>query len=223
MSTVMVVAPHPDDETLGCGGTVLRHIEQGDAVYWLIVTHISEDLGFSEERVERRDREIEQVASKYGMSRTINLGFPATRLDTQPMSMLVEAVGEVVREVEPELMYLPYRNDIHTDHAVVFDAVASCSKWFRYPSVQRVLVYETLSETDFALDPSADGFRPNVFCNVTGNVDEKIDIMEIYESETGVHPFPRSEPTIRALATLRGAASGFEAAEAFMLLRERIQ
>jgi len=220
MSTVLVVAPHPDDETLGCGGTILRHVEQGDSVCWLIVTHISEDLGFSKERIEHRERGIEQVASKYGMKRTVNLEFPATRLDTQPMSTLVEAIGEVVHDVEPELMYLPYRNDIHTDHAVVFDAVASCTKWFRYPSVRRVLAYETLSETDFALDPGADAFRPQVFASITGHLEKKISIMKIYESEIGTHPFPRSPSSIRALATLRGAAAGTEAAEAFTLLRE---
>jgi LmbE family N-acetylglucosaminyl deacetylase len=220
MSTVLVVAPHPDDETLGCGGTILRHVEQGDSVYWLIVTHISQDLGFSKDRVDQRDREIEQVASRYKISRTINLEFPANRLDTQPMATLVEAVGEVVSEIEPELMYLPYRNDIHTDHAVVFDAVASCSKWFRYPSVRRVLAYETPSETDFALDPDAEAFRPTVFMDITGYLEEKIEIMRIYKSEMGTHPFPRSASSIRSLATLRGAAAGMDAAEAFVLLRE---
>jgi len=223
MSTVLVVAPHPDDETLGCGGTMLRHVDQGDEVHCLIVTRMDESLGFSEEHVERRAGEIERVADAYGIEHPTNLGFPATRLDEQPMADLVEAVGEVVDEVEPQIVYVPYRNDIHTDHAAVFDAVASCSKWFRYPFIQRVLAYETLSETDFAMNPDTDGFRPDVFCNVTGYVDEKIEIMRIYESEMGAHPFPRSEASIRALATLRGGASGFEAAEAFMLLRERIQ
>ena len=221
--SVIVVSPHPDDETLGCGGTMLRHFDQGDSVYWLIITQMSEELGFSKEKVERRRHEIEDVAAEYGLEQTIHLGFPATRLDDQPMGDLVEAVGEAVVDVEPEIVYAPYRSDIHTDHAVVFDAVASCSKWFRYPSIQRVLAYETLSETDFSIDPDTDGFRPDVFCNVTGYIDEKIEIMRIYESEMGTHPFPRSEASIRALATLRGASAGFEAAEAFMLLRERIQ
>jgi LmbE family N-acetylglucosaminyl deacetylase len=221
MNTVLVVAPHPDDETLGCGGTMLRYIDQGDEVYWLIVTHISVELGFSEEKVERREREIQEVAAAYGLENTINLGFPTTRLDAEPMTTLVDAVGEVFHEVEPGQVYVPYRNDIHTDHAAVFDAVASCTKWFRYPSVQRVLAYETLSETDFSIDSDARGFRPNIFVDVEGYVDKKVDIMRIYESEIGTHPFPRSESSIHALATLRGAASGFEAAEAFMLLKER--
>jgi LmbE family N-acetylglucosaminyl deacetylase len=223
MSTVLVVAPHPDDETLGCGGTMLRHIDQGDAVHWLIVTRISEALGFSKEKIERREHEIEQVASAYGVEQVLTLDFPTTRLDAQPMGDLVEAVGNVVDEIEPERIYVPYRNDIHTDHAVVFDAVAACSKWFRYPSIQRLLAYETPSESDFAINPDVGGFRPNVFCDVTDYVAEKVEIMRFYQSEMGTHPFPRSEKSIRALATSRGAAAGFEAAEAFMLLRERIR
>ncbi|WP_263841477.1 PIG-L deacetylase family protein [Salinibacter sp.] len=223
MSAVLVVAPHPDDETLGCGGTMLRHVDQGDTVYWLIVTQISEALGFSEEKVKRRKHEIREVATTYGVENTIDLGFPTTRLDAQPISMLVDAIGEVFHEFEPEQVYVPYRNDIHTDHAAVFDAVASCTKWFRYPSVRRVLAYETLSETEFAMDPDARGFSPNVFVDIEGFVDEKIDIMRLYESEIGTHPFPRSESAIRSLATLRGTTSGFEAAEAFILLIERIE
>lgn len=222
MSTVLVIAPHPDDETLGCGGTILRHVEQGDTVHWLIVTHISEEFGFETDRIEKREREIERVAEHYGIEQPINLAFPTTQLDAQPMSVLVDAIGNIFQEVEPELVYAPYRNDIHTDHAVVFDAVMSCTKWFRYPSVQRVLAYETLSETEFALDPDISGFQPNVFMNITGMLEDKVEIMRVYDSEIGAHPFPRSEAAIRAQATLRGSAAGFDVAEAFMLLKERV-
>jgi LmbE family N-acetylglucosaminyl deacetylase len=222
MSTVLVVAPHPDDETLGCGGTILRHVERGDEVHWLIVTHIAEATGFSPEQVEQREKELRQVSEEYAFADVTKLAFPATQLDTQPMRMLVAAVGEAFHEVEPEQVYLPYRNDIHTDHAVVFDAVASCTKWFRYPSIRRVLAYETLSETEFVMNPDAGGFRPNVFVDITGHLDRKIDIMGTYKSEFGLHPFPRSATAIRSLAHLRGAASGVDAAEAFMLLKECI-
>ena len=201
---------------------MLRHAEQEDTVHWLIVTHITEELGFEAERIEKREREIGQVAAHYGIEPPINLEFPTTRLDAQPMSRLVDAIGGVFQEVKPEVIYVPYRSDIHTDHAVVFDAVMSCTKWFRYPSVQRVLAYETLSETEFALDPDVSGFQPNVFIDITGNVEDKIGIMRIYESEIGEHPFPRSASAIRARATLRGSTAGFNAAEAFMLLKERV-
>jgi LmbE family N-acetylglucosaminyl deacetylase len=105
---------------------------------------------------------------------------------------------------------------------MVYDATMACTKWFRYPSVEKVLVYETLSETDFMMNTDANGFRPNVFVNISDFLEKKIEIMKIYGSELSPHPFPRSENAIRALATLRGAASGVKAAEAFMLVKERV-
>lgn len=222
MSTVLVVAPHPDDETLGCGATLLRHIADGDAVHWLIVTGITEAAGFSAERVVSRAKEIEEVGRQYGFASVQVLGLQTTRLDTMPMASLVVQIGAVFKAVEPNVVYLPYRGDAHTDHAAVFDATVACTKWFRYPSVRRVLIYETLSETDFNLNPDTGGFRPNVFVNVSRYIDRKVQIMKSFESEMGAFPFPRSERALRALAHLRGAASGFEASEAFMLIRERV-
>lgn len=222
MSTVLVIAPHPDDETLGCGGTLLRHVAQGDDVHWLIATTVTEEAGFTAERVDSREREIETVADRYGFTRTHRLDLPTTRLDAVPMATLVGAMGDVFKSVEPEVVYMPYRHDVHTDHAAVFDASVACTKWFRYPSVRRVLVYETLSESDFVLNPDIAGFRPNVFVDITEHVDEKVEIMRVFASEMAPYPFPRSERAMRALADVRGTAAGYDAAEAFILLRERL-
>ena len=115
---------------------------------------------------------------------------------------------------------IPHRGDVHTDHQVVFDAVGACCKWFRYPSVKRVLAYETLSETEFGLNPQA-GFQPNMFVDISLFMERKLELLKIYQSELGEFPFPRSITAVRALAQYRGATSGFEGAEAFMLLRER--
>lgn len=218
---VLVVAPHPDDETLGCGGTLLKHREKGDMVSWLIVTSIRPEEGFTCEQVSRREEEIRQVAAQYNIAQVLQLGFPTTRLDQVPLQELVTAIGRSIMDTKPDTVYVPYRGDVHTDHAMVFDAVAACTKWFRYPFVKRVLAYETLSETDFGLNPDSFGFQPNLFVNVEPYLEDKIKIMGIYSSEIGNFPFPRSEEAIRALAKVRGAASGFQAAEAFMLLRER--
>lgn len=222
MSTVLVIAPHPDDETLGCGGTLLRHVAQGDSVHWLIVTAISEAAGYTADRVISREREIHDVAERYAFAGVHRLDLPTTQLDAVPMATIVEGMSTTFKAIEPEVVYLPYRHDVHTDHAVVFDAAVSCTKWFRYPGIRRVLVYETLSESDFTLNPDVGGFRPTVFMDITPFLDRKIAIMRRFASELGAHPFPRSERALRALADLRGAASGFEAAEAFMLLRERV-
>ena len=217
---VMVIAPHPDDETLGCGGTLLKHIHAGDRVHWVIFTSVTTEQGFSEERVRSRSDEIDRVALAYGFASVHRLGFPTMTLDTIPKSDLVGALGAVVTAVGAEILYVPYRNDAHSDHAAVFDAAASCAKTFRYPSVKSVRAYETLSETEFGIRPDDPGFRPNLFVEVLPFFERKLEIMNIFASELGVFPFPRSELILRSLASLRGSQSGVAAAEAFMLLKE---
>lgn len=201
---------------------MLRARQAGAEVFWVIVTGISEAQGFNSERVASRAREIEAVAEAYGVTEFVQFGFPTSQLDTVPMSQIVGALSDVVQHCQPTDIFLPHRRDAHSDHAVVFDAGTAASKWFRYESVLRVLTYETPSETDFDLAPDSQGFRPNVFFDVTETLERKIQIARIYESEFAPHPFPRSFEGLRALATVRGAASGFGAAEAFMLLRARI-
>lgn len=220
IAKTLVVAPHPDDEVLGVGGTLLRRKAEGAKVAWLIVTAISVESGWSEEKVKQRADEIKRITELFGFDKVFTLNFPTTQLDRVPMSDLVAGISEVFRSFKPEEVFVPHPSDVHTDHRVVFDAAASCTKWFRYPSVKRVLAYETLSETDFGLGTDQ-GFRPNVFVDIEPFLNDKLRAMDIYASELEVSPFPRSHEVIKALATVRGAASGFKAAEAFELLRER--
>lgn len=216
----LVVAPHPDDETLGAGGTLLRRKAEGATVAWLIVTGITVGAGWYEDQVNQRAREIERVTRLYDFDDVFQLNFPSIQLDNIPLSELVVAISNVFKAFEPEEVFVPHAADVHSDHRVVFDAVSSCAKWFRHPSVKRVLAYETLSETDFVLR-SDQSFRPNLFVNIKDFLEKKQQILDIYASELGKFPFPRSKEAIHALATVRGAASGFDAAEAFELLRER--
>jgi len=216
----LIVAPHPDDEILGCGGTLLRRKAEGNVLGWLIVTGMSEQSGWSGERIRQRDAEIERVASLIGFDEVFNLRLPATRLDELPMGDLVSAFSEIFTSFSPGEVLIPHRGDVHSDHRVTFDAVAACVKWFRYSSVQRVLAYETVSESEFGLSRET-AFQPNYFVDIAAHLERKLEIMAEYPSELGEFPFPRSLQTIRALAQWRGANAGYLAAEAFELLRER--
>jgi len=205
---------------LGVGGTLRRRKAEGGEIAWLIVTSISEAMGWSADRVAARERELNEVARLFAFDQVYRLGLPAAQLDTVPAAELVGKMSEVFKSFKPEEVFVPHYGDVHSDHRMVFDAVASCTKWFRYPSVKRVLAYETLSETDFGLLPM-DAFKPNYFVDITGHLECKLQAMQIYISELGEHPFPRSLEAIKSLAMLRGAMSGYECAEAFELLRER--
>ena len=220
--SILVVAPHPDDETLGCGGTLLRHIDEGDIVYWLIGTTIKETNGFSTHRVNSRQNEIKKVSEMYGFAGYKHLDFNTTELDLVPRNILVQQISEYVNQVEPHTIYLPYRNDVHSDHAQIFDASVACTKSFRYPFVKKVCVYETLSETEFGMRTDDPGFKPNMWVDISNHLNQKIEIMKIFESEIGDHPFPRSIKNIEALASFRGATVNCEYAESFMCLKEII-
>ena len=217
----LVIAPHPDDETLGAGGALMRRKAEGHTTAWLIVTCISTVTGWSDEQVHQRDAEIEAVRNLFEFDEVFRLNLPTMQLDQLPMRELVVGISGVFEKFQPTEIFIPHFSDIHSDHKVVFQAAASCTKWFRYPSVQRILCYETLSETDFGLGEVA-AFRPNYFMDVSSFLDKKLEALMVYSSELGRFPFPRSIEAVRAQAALRGAASGYLAAEAFELLRERV-
>jgi LmbE family N-acetylglucosaminyl deacetylase len=218
---VLVISVHPDDETLGCGGTLLKHKAQGDDLYWLVVTEAYTPQ-WSQEVIDRKAEEVRQVAAAYGMADTYKLGFPTVRLDTTPQSDLIDAIREVIDTVRPEVIYLTHDGDVHTDHHAVFLATLSVVKPFymRHFGVKKVLVYETLSSTDAAPPQPKRVFLPIVLSDITATLDQKIEIMKIYHSEAQDDLLPRGSSAIRALARYRGATIGVEYAEAFMPVRE---
>jgi len=216
----LVITPHPDDETLGCGGTLLRRKAEGGSLAWLIVTAMTEQDGWTAEQVRTRDAEIDRVADMYPFDSVFRLDFPTTRLDTLPMAEIIGGIADALKQFQPNELLIPHPADVHTDHRVVFDAATACSKWFRHAYVKRVLAYETVSETEFGF-ASGSTFQPNVFVDITNHLERKLAIMGVYASELGDFPFPRSLEAIRAKAQVHGATSGFAAAEAFQLLRER--
>lgn len=216
----LVVALHPDDETLGCGGTLLKHKALGDEIHWMICTEVKEEDGFSLDRVKSRNEEIETVDQLYQFDGVHRLGFSTMKVDEYSVSELVGNVSAVINKVQPSVLYLPFKSDVHSDHRVMFEAVYSCTKSFRYPSIKKIYMMETLSETDFALSTKEDSFVPNVFVDITDFCAKKLEIMQVFKSEIGEHPFPRSLRNLEALATLRGATAGCEYAESFMLIKE---
>ena len=223
MSIVLVVAPHADDESLGCGGTLLRHIANGDEVHWLLVTGMSEEAGFTPAQIQKRQEEIATVTQMYGFASVIEMQLPPAQLDKLTLGDVIGGISGAIKTLQPETIYTVYRSDAHTDHQIVFDAVASCSKTFRYPCVKKLLCFETVSETDFSVRPEDPGFRPNYFVDISAFLERKLEILAQFESEMGEFPFPRSNQAITALSQVRGAQAGVNAAEAFMLLKEVVK
>lgn len=220
---VLAIAPHPDDETLGCGGTLLKHKAAGDDLHWLIVTRAYEPQ-WTAQVLQDKEREIQSVGEAYGFQKTLRANLPTARLDTVAQFDLIDELKKAIDEVRPDVIYLNHAGDIHSDHRITFYGVMSALKSFnsRKHGVQRLLSYETLSSTEAAPPNSGSSFVPNVFSDVTSFIERKLEIMSLYASEVQPCPMPRAPENIRALARYRGATIGVDYAEAFMLVRELI-
>src|SRR3990167_551711 len=132
---ILVIAPHPDDETLGAGGTLLNHKNRGDETHWLIMTHATKEVGYSEEFIRKRNNEMERIVSLYGFASTIQLPFTATRLDTYPLREIIEKLSHAIRDIQPDVLYIPHRSDVHSDHRVTHEAAIASCKPFRAPTI----------------------------------------------------------------------------------------
>jgi len=224
MKKVLFVSVHSDDETLGCGGTILKHKQNGDEIYWLIITAptLIHPYGFTEVMITQREKEIGIVSKMYGFEKTISLGFPTQLLDEVNIRELITKIDSAISEVHPQIIYLINRSDVHSDHKVAFNAVYACTKNFRKPYIERILMYETLSETEFSPALPENVFIPNVFIDITDYFEKKLEIMTVFAIEMMPGNLPRSYSAIKALATYRGSRIGVNYAEAFMLLFEKI-
>jgi len=216
---ILVIAPHPDDEVLGCGGTIAKHTQQGAEVYLCIVTK-GYTPDWSEEFLKKRPKEIKKAGALLGIKKTYFLDFPTVKLDTIPQKQLNDSIAQVVDEVKPEVVYIPHRGDINKDHRLVFEAAMVAVRPKPGSTVTRVLSYETLSETEWGVLSGDNAFIPNVYIDISETLEIKLKAMSAYQSELKEYPHPRSLEAISALAKTRGASIGVKAAEAFILVRE---
>ena len=219
--TVLIISVHPDDETLGCGGTILRHAAAGDEIYWVVVTQGYEPR-WGAELLKEKAVEVERVAAAYSIKKVFKLGFRTTTLDQVPQNDLIDGLRKVVDEVRPQIVYQIHGGDIHTDHFAVFTASMCVLKPFYMKKfgVERVLCYETLSSTEAAPALMHRHFIPTVYRDISQYLEQKVAIMNMYATELHPDPLPRGSSAIRALARYRGATIAVDYAEAFMLIRE---
>jgi len=214
---ILVVSAHPDDETLGAGGTLLKYKKSGAKTYWINITNMKKEFGFKDSRLKTRKNAIDKVVRKYKFDDYFDLALRPTGLEEYKTRDLVKKMSSILTKIKPSTIIIPSKDDAHTDHRVTFEVSYSASKIFRHPYIKKILMMEVLSETEFTFETSA--FQPNYFVNITDYIEDKIGIMKLYKDEIKKHPFPRSEKCMRALATLRGAQAGCESAEGFAALK----
>ena len=216
---VLVIAPHPDDEVLGCGGTIRKHVLGGDEVYLCIVTK-AYSPEWPEDEVKERKEEVLGVNAILGIEKTHFLDLPTVRLDTMPQKELNDSIARVVEKVKPEVIYIPHKGDVNKDHRLVFEAAMVALRPLKGNTVSRIFCYETLSETEWGAPDADSFFVPNVYVNITDTLETKLAAMSAYRTELKDYPHPRSLEMLKILAQKRGSEAGLDAAEAFMLVRE---
>ena len=219
---IAVIAPHPDDEVLGCGGVMARHAAAGDEVIVIVATRGAPDL-YSDESVERTRAEALQAHAILGVRETRFLDFPAPRLDVTPGHLIADALAKQFAELKPHRVYLPHHGDLHSDHGRIYHASLVAARPLASCPVKQLLCYETLSETEWA--PPIDGaaFVPTVFVDIAAHLSKKLEAMRCFASQLKPAPNPRSLEAIEALARYRGSTVSVHAAEAFVLVRDVVR
>ncbi|HEX8419253.1 MAG TPA: PIG-L deacetylase family protein [Sphingomonas sp.] len=215
----LILAPHPDDEVLGCGGTIARLVGLGADVVIGVVTRGTPPQ-FSADQVEQVREEAGEAHRCLGVADVRYLDLPAARLDTLPRAELNRAIADLIDAVRPDTLFLPFCGDLHFDHKLVFDAamVAARPRGQGYPV--RLLAYETLSETNWSAPYMVPAFAPTVFVDIADQLENKLASFACFASQCRSFPDERSLEAITALARMRGATVHCHAAEAFVLVRE---
>ena len=216
---ILVIAPHPDDEVLGCGGTIKKHIQTGDQMYFFEVTK-SYTPDWTEEFLVVEMKELEEASKSLGIKEVFRLDLPAVKLDIMVgQKKLNDLLLEVTNKVKPEVLYIPFYGDINQDHRWVSEACLVVARPKPGSYIKKVLAYEVLSETEWG-PPATQNFVPNVYIDISSTIQDKLKAMSCYESQLFPYPHPRSLEGIEILAKKRGMEVGITYAESFMLLRE---
>ena len=214
---ILVVSPHPDDETLGAGGTLIKMKKLGHKVYWLNITDMVGEK-WDTEVTKKRQKQIDTVKDLYGFDGFFNLRLPPTQLSSLEEGEIISKIKEIIAIVKPEWLIIPGQYDAHSDHRTVYNCCMACTKAFRSPFIKRITTMEIISETDYGFQKEL--FEPNLFIDISDELEDKIRIMKEYVTEIGSVPFPRSLENIRALATFRGGSCNCRFAEAFCIVKQ---
>jgi N-acetylglucosamine malate deacetylase 1 len=220
MTHVLVIGAHPDDETLGAGGTILKHRAEGDEVTVLIVT---DGVTARHDRTEMQQGAAINACARLGVSDVRFGGLPDQRLDELPLLKVIDAITRVVRDVKPSIVYTHHGGDVNQDHRVIFNATLVAARPVNGNPVRSLYSYEVASSTEWAPPFEAWQFKPNVYVDITPFVDRKTEAAaayaDTYRTEIPPYPHPRSLRAIQLYANRRGIEVGMEAAEAFALVR----
>ena len=215
---ILVIAPHPDDETLGAGGTIAKFSDQGHQVAVLVVSGHLPPV-YRREDYEISVKEAKRAFEILGVAESRFLEIPATMVGEQPVHVVNRKIGEFVKDISPQIVLCPFP-DRHVDHRAVFESVMVATRPVAAGrGIEVLAAYETLSETHWNAAHIEPNFVPNWVVDITAQIDRKISALNCYESQIPVFPGARSIDAVDALAKFRGTQAGFSFGEGFHVIR----
>jgi LmbE family N-acetylglucosaminyl deacetylase len=223
-TSVLVIAAHPDDEILGCGGTIARHHKSGDSVAVLVMADGISSRNASHRKslvkdIEYRRQSAQRANEILGINKLTFLSYPDNRMDSVALLDIVRDIENELDKLKPSIIYTHHAGDVNIDHSIVHEAAIVACRPQPGHSVKQLLFFETPSSTEWRPAASRSSFEPNWFVDISETLDLKLQALAAYSSELRDFPHPRSLAAIEHLARWRGASVGLEAAEAFELGR----
>ena len=220
--TILVVIGHADDECLGCGGAIAKHVEDGDEVFAMyFTTGLLSRFGTTIDDIHRRREHAEDAARVLGFTWYDQLGFPDNRMDSVDLLDAVQPIERAIDELKPKIVYTHHGGDLNIDHRQVHDAVWTATRGLPEQIVREVRLMEVPSSTEFFFADQP--FVPNLHMTLTlAHIEKKIAALQCYADEVRHWPHPRSVEGVRVLAHYRGMCCGVSRAEAFNVVRRRV-
>ncbi|MBI5329731.1 MAG: PIG-L family deacetylase [Betaproteobacteria bacterium] len=217
--TVLIIAAHTDDEALGCGGAIARHVAAGDAVHAVFMADgVSSRPDTTPEDMDRRMAAARQAHEILGLRRVQYLGLPDNRMDSLPLLDVVQALEAAIEPLAPQVIYTHHHGDLNIDHRITHQAVMTACRPLPGSPVREIYGFEVLSSTEWAT-PQQEPFAPNVFVDISDFLSIKLSALRAYQSEMRSAPHSRSIEHVEHLARHRGYSVGVEAAESFISIR----
>ncbi len=222
---ILVIAAHPDDEVLGCGGTMARLAQEGNQVYIAILgegitSRYHDRTEADKSLIEALHQRSQAVANLVGAKDLFMFNLPDNRFDTVPLLDVVKIIEGLIEKLKPQTIYTQHGGDLNVDHNVVYRATLTATRPMVGQSVKTIYSYEVASSTEWAFQKFAPLFSPSTFFNISTTLETKVQAMQLYESEARSYPHPRSPEALRAIAQRWGSVVGLPAAEAFEVVRD---